>query len=660
MTQDSGKKIVTGPKPIKNSHGVKFLGLKTVISTPSRVTRSVAKIASPESSGPAKRTRSMRIKHVVKRGIGKASSVQDISEDSIPDPPVDDNQESDVVNAEADQVIHNVLEAFADVATAQDVVPNVESLVDRDSEPNSEANPSESDAEKEDDTDVANQESSSEKTPSVEISHEKTPEPLSRKGKEQVLIVSEEEHSDDEEVPKKATAGKKATVSASKHVAGQKGEKKKGSGSQTPKTPKASQVSVPEKKTKKAKKEERIASSTGRKRKHVAATDSEPEVEPDVPDIATLAKKRIKGKRIPLNVPEAPIDNVSFHFASSAQSWKFVFQRRLAIERELQEDALELKEIMTLLVNAGLMKTVKDIGRCFTHLVMEFIVNIPTDCDDESSSKYRRVYVRGKCVNFSPEVVNEFLGRRPVAGLDEEPELNRVAKTLTGKMVKKWPKKGLLSSGKLTTKYAVLFKIGCANLMAINHLSGVTPPLARMLYLIGTGGEFDFGKLVFYQTLKHAGFYAVRLHILFPYLLSELIVKQHPHVVRPDEPQGKRPMPFKFDYRLFVGTHVSDIMLSAAKGPASTSGTQEIRKKSVDKLIQALSQVHAAVAEECNSEDIAENVEGDSVANEEEEAQYETAGEDDDASERENEESDDEEKEDVTGSTCSSPRSTSL
>ncbi|XP_057452339.1 uncharacterized protein LOC130744168 [Lotus japonicus] len=290
---------------------------------------------------------------------------------------------------------------------------------------------------------------------------------------------------------------------------------------------------------------------------------------------------------------------------------------------ELHEDALERKEIMDLLVNPGLMKTVNDIGRCFTHLVREFIVNIPTDCDGESSSEYMKVYVRGKCVNFSLEVVNEFLGRRPVARLDEEPELNRVAKTLTGKMVKKWPKKGLLPSGKLTTKYVVLFKIRW-------------PPIISL-------------------TLKHAGSYAVRLSILFPSLLSELIVKQHPHVVRPDETQGNKPMPLKFDYRLFVGTHDPDIMLSAAKGPASTSGFQDQEEE----CGQAHLEIPAA-AEEGNSEDIAENVEDDSVAHEEEEAQYETAGEEEDASERDNEETDAEEEEDVTGSTISSPRSTSL
>ncbi|XP_057426114.1 uncharacterized protein LOC130719508 [Lotus japonicus] len=175
--------------------------------------------------------------------------------------------------------------------------------------------------------------------------------------------------------------------------------------------------------------------------------------------------------------------------------------------------------------------------------------------------------------------------------------------------------------------------------------------------------------------------------ILFPCLLSELIVKQHPHVVRVDEPQGKRPMLLKFDYRLFAGTHVPDIVLSAVKGSASTNGTQavgastydvlaelrdvsksldvtiqacKIRKRNVDKLIKAMTQVPAAGAEEGNIEESTENVEDDNANVEEEEAQYETAREDDDESDRENEESTAEEKEDVTGSTSSSPRSTSL
>ncbi|XP_057418511.1 uncharacterized protein LOC130712709 [Lotus japonicus] len=348
-----------------------------------------------------------------------------------------------------------------------------------------------------------------------------------------------------------------------------------------------------------------------RKRKHVPDSDSEPDVRQDVPNISTTARKRMKGKRIPVNVPNAPVDNVSFHFPDSAQRWKYVVQRRLAIERELHEDALELKEIIEVVSAASLMKTIKDLGRCFDKLVREFIVNIPADCDDASSAEYRK---KPCCCGLG------------------EPDLNRVATTLTGKLVRKWPKKGLLPSGRLTAKYAILYKTGTANWMATNHLSGVTPPLARMLYLVGTGGEFDFGKLVFEQTLKHAGSYTVKLPILFPCLLSEIIAHQQPTIVRADESQGKKPLPLKFDYRLFAGTHVPDIVLSAAKGTASASGTKavseslgdtvqacKVRKLNVDQLIKAMSDVATVAAGKESEEEEAEAVAGEEADAETEE-----------------------------------------
>ncbi|XP_057418311.1 uncharacterized protein LOC130712496 [Lotus japonicus] len=276
------------------------------------------------------------------------------------------------------------------------------------------------------------------------------------------------------------------------------------------------------------------------------------------------------------------MDNVSFHSAEFAQRCKFVFQRRIDVERKLSEEVLSYKEILDLLEHAGLMKTVKGLSKCFIQLIREFIVNITSDCDNEDSVEYKKVFVRGKCVDFSPEVINNYLGKSPDAVAEREPDLDRVANTLTGRLIKKWPKKGLLPSGKLTAKYDVLYKIGTANWMATQHMSGVTPPLARMLYLIGTRGDFDFGNLVYEQTLKHAGSFAVKLPILFPCLLSGLIVHQHPNIVKVDEPLGKKPLPLKFDYRLFAGTHVPDIMLSAAKGTSSASGTKVLGSSKED------------------------------------------------------------------------------
>ncbi|MCI40579.1 hypothetical protein A2U01_0061812, partial [Trifolium medium] len=49
------------------------------------------------------------------------------------------------------------------------------------------------------------------------------------------------------------------------------------------------------------------------KMKEVPNSDSDYDVEPDVPDIVPSTRKKIAGKKVPLNVHAAPMDNVSFH-----------------------------------------------------------------------------------------------------------------------------------------------------------------------------------------------------------------------------------------------------------------------------------------------------------------------------------------------------------
>ncbi|MCH97394.1 envelope-like protein, partial [Trifolium medium] len=69
------------------------------------------------------------------------------------------------------------------------------------------------------------------------------------------------------------------------------------------------------------------------KMKEVPTSDSDCDVEPDVPDIVPSTRKKIAGKKVPLNVSAAPMNNVSFHSEASVSRWKFVYNRRLALER---------------------------------------------------------------------------------------------------------------------------------------------------------------------------------------------------------------------------------------------------------------------------------------------------------------------------------------
>ncbi|XP_050893332.1 uncharacterized protein LOC127099131 [Lathyrus oleraceus] len=62
--------------------------------------------------------------------------------------------------------------------------------------------------------------------------------------------------------------------------------------------------------------------------------------------------------------------------------------RRVAIERELGQEAIEVKEVIELIKNAGLMKTVATLPQCYEGLVKEFIVNIPEDIHDKNNREF--------------------------------------------------------------------------------------------------------------------------------------------------------------------------------------------------------------------------------------------------------------------------------
>jgi hypothetical protein len=118
---------------------------------------------------------------------------------------------------------------------------------------------------------------------------------------------------------------------------------------------------------------------------------------------------------------------------------------------------------MDLIHQAGLMKTVSGLGKCYEKLVKEFIVNIGEDCDNRLSKEFHQVFVRGKCVKFSPAVINNFLGRREDGYSELKPTNNQVCKTITANQVKVWPLKGKVPSVMLSVMYAILNRIGAVN-----------------------------------------------------------------------------------------------------------------------------------------------------------------------------------------------------
>ncbi|MCH85828.1 envelope-like protein [Trifolium medium] len=189
---------------------------------------------------------------------------------------------------------------------------------------------------------------------------------------------------------------------------------------------------------------------------------------------------------------------------------------------------------MEFIESAGLMKTVTKIGRCYEKLVREYIVNITDECS-EGSDEFKKVYVRGKCIKFSPTTINEYQGRNNEAETEEVDLLKKVTEEITGGQIMHWPKKGLLSTWSLSVKYAILKRIGAANWAPTTHESGITPMLAKLIYLIGTKGNLNFGEYVFNLTMKYADSFAVKFPIAFPSLITDVILSQQPDILHSGE-----------------------------------------------------------------------------------------------------------------------------
>ncbi|XP_050896231.1 uncharacterized protein LOC127102965 [Lathyrus oleraceus] len=338
-------------------------------------------------------------------------------------------------------------------------------------------------------------------------------------------------------------------------------------------------------------------------KKRKVRDDSEPEedVEEDVPDISP-AKKTIVRKS-PVKVLVVHLDNISFHLEDGAAKWKFVIQRRVAVERELGKYVADVKEVMDLIQTTGLLKTVVGFSQCYEDLVKEFIVNIHEDISDKNSKELCKVYVRGRN--------NEGAGELVVTD-------NQVCREITAKQVKVWPFKKHLPAGKLTIKYVILHKIRAANWVPTNHISTISNTLGRFIFAVGTKVKFDYGRYMFDQIIKHATTTAVELPIAFPSMICGIILNQHPGILCSNNLPSRRKPALSVHYKLFEGSHVEDIvMTSAMRRPVSKVGAivelketcKELgegirvaiaRKQSLEALIESLEQAEGENVEHAN------------------------------------------------------------
>jgi len=305
------------------------------------------------------------------------------------------------------------------------------------------------------------------------------------------------------------------------------------------------------------------------------------------------------------------------------------------LERELSEEALKIKEVMKMIKEAGLMKTVCKLGDYYEKLVKEFLVDNLVDCDNPLSREYQKVYVRGKCVNFSPNIINDFLGADVKGAAEVEATDNQINQEITTNQVMVWPKKGKISSSKLSVKYAILNRTGAANWVPTTQSSDISTGLAKFIYAIETKTKMDFGRYVFDQTMKHAKTDVVKFPIAFPTLLCNIMLRQHPGLITADDLPMKRESSLTIHQKLFGKNHVVDLVgtsvpihnsyyMSKEEIITSLKDTCVIldeRKAQFERMIHALERKEADAGADAEDEDVEgmEEVEGDDGSGNEEE-----------------------------------------
>ncbi|XP_045791671.1 uncharacterized protein LOC123886395 [Trifolium pratense] len=282
------------------------------------------------------------------------------------------------------------------------------------------------------------------------------------------------------------------------------------------------------------------------KRKNAPSGDSDFEAEKDDSSIKPPAKKAMSAKKA---MPQAaapdtedfPCDNVSFHLPSYAQRWGIICRRRLALERELGKDILECEEIVSLINDVGLIKTVWGLGSCYEKLFREFVVNIPIEVSD-----------------------------------------NVVCKTITANKVKTWPKKEKVPAVKLTQKYTILNRIASVNWVPTTHASDIATSLGKLIYMIGTGTKFNAGQYIFNQVVQHAKTSVSKQPIAFPTLICDIILSQHPHIRHEGESAKKRATPLAIHQKLYSKQHAPDIV-----GPSNAAADTPMTRKEMIAMLEA-------------------------------------------------------------------------
>ncbi|XP_019163444.1 PREDICTED: uncharacterized protein LOC109159787 [Ipomoea nil] len=202
---------------------------------------------------------------------------------------------------------------------------------------------------------------------------------------------------------------------------------------------------------------------------------------------------RSRGRSITPEVPPVEETDPSVYrpqFVSPAAQtkWATMVRRDLIVQRSVDENQLNsVCDILPLLNEVGLLKTVTDICPYSKLLTYEFYFNLNDEIDVLTGPRPMQIFIRGRWYVFWPDMINEYYGL-PAVQEEAVADWDLVARTLTGGQTESWPTgdKDYLQSSHLTSRYVILHRLALHNWLPSAHFHTVGKLLAGFLFRIGT------------------------------------------------------------------------------------------------------------------------------------------------------------------------------
>ncbi|XP_019160443.1 PREDICTED: uncharacterized protein LOC109157012 [Ipomoea nil] len=309
---------------------------------------------------------------------------------------------------------------------------------------------------------------------------------------------------------------------------------------------------------------------------------------------------RSRGRSVTPEVP--PIEGIDttvykpqFVSPAAQTKWATMVRRELIVQRTVDKNQLNsVCDILPLLNEVGLLKTVTDVCPYSKLLTYEFYCNLSDEIDSLTGPRPMQIFIRGKWYDFGPNVINKYYGL-PTVQEEAVTEWDVVAKTLTAGHTTSWPTgdKDYLLSSHLTSRYVILHRLALHNWLPSAHFNTVGKLLAGFLFRIGTKMQCDMGKWIFYHvlTLVHPREQKVRLP--FPNLIYGILTSQ-----------GFKPMPsevisptllYTVDRRHLSGDHINDVVPVTAPSNSEPDAVNDASPHAKDESLSE--QLKARVAD---------------------------------------------------------------